>query len=558
MSAAPVQWRGWGATMLRIMAAKKKRLLDMSKARGPREGPDAGGADAPTGGVGELPSGTMTVSALLARVKSALAEALPGRVCVVGEISNLKVHSSGHVYFRLKDAATTIDAAMFRQGAAGMRFEPVDGLEVVVEGRVDVYEVRGQLQLYVHRMTPRGQGALELAFRQLCEKLRAQGLFAAEAKKPIRRFPRAVGVVTSPTGAAIRDIRRTLSRRWPAARVYLMGVLVQGPGAAGQIAEAVRLIDANAERYGIDTLIVARGGGSLEDLWAFNEEAVARAIFAAHTPVICGVGHEVDVTVADMVADVRAATPTAAAELAVPDASEVARQLSALGGQLRQCVDALLADARAALGGVLRSVVFRDPSARLRTQAQRTDELSHRLRAALGGVLAGHRRRLEPLAGRLSAQHPARQAERTRARVDRLVGRLAWALGGWTKRWSDVVSALGGRLAAASPAHELKLARQEVDAAARQLEAMSYRGVLRRGFSVTRGADGQILRSAGGVRPRQRVETELADGKFASRVVADDDTAEGDSRPVGPTSRPKARRRRRRGVDPDSPTLFDI
>ena len=523
------------------MAARKKPLLDMSKARGPRRGPDVGGAD--------LPDGTMTVSALVARVKSALAEALGGPICVVGEISNLKIHSSGHVYFRLKDAGTAIDAAMFRQSAAKLKFEPVDGLEVVAEGRVDVYEVRGQLQFYVQRMTPRGQGALELAFRQLCEKLRAEGLFAAEVKKPIPRFPRAVGVVTSPTGAAIRDIRRTLARRWPAARVYLMPVLVQGPGAAGQIARAVRLIDANAARYEIDTLIVGRGGGSIEDLWAFNEEEVARAIFAARTPVIAGVGHEVDVTVADMVADVRAATPTAAAELAVPDASEIARHLSGLGGQLRQCVDATIADARAALGGVLRSVVFRDPSARLRTQAQRTDELSHRLRAALGGVLAGHRRRLEPLAGRLSAQHPARQAERTRGRVDRLVGRLAWALGGWTKRWSEVVLALDGRLEAASPTHELKLARQKVDAAARQLEAMSYRAVLRRGFSVTRGADGEILRSTGAARPGQRIETELADGKFASHVVADDD-----SRPP----RPKRKRRRRREVDPDEATLFDV
>ena len=387
----------------------------------------------------------MSVAALLAQVKDALADALPSRVTVVGEISNFNRHGSGHLYFSLKDADAAIDAVMFRGAAGKLKFEPADGLEVVVSGRVDVYEVRGQLQFYVSRMTPRGTGALELAFKQLCDKLRSEGLFDASAKKPLCRFPRAIGVVTSRTGAAIRDIGRTLRRRWPGARVYLAPALVQGKAAGDSIVQAISLLDASAERYGIDTIIVSRGGGSIEDLWAFNEEPVARAIFAAKTPIISGVGHEVDVTIADLVADVRAATPTAAAELAAPEAGEVLRHVQAMAARLGRCVSAGVKSARAELDGLGRSAVFRDPAGRLRTQMQRIDELSHRLGAALRDRLAAPRRRLESTANGLAAHHPR---------------------------------------------HRCRLARQQIDALARQLEVLSYRSVLARGFSVTRTASG--------------------------------------------------------------------
>jgi exodeoxyribonuclease VII large subunit len=476
-----------------------------------------------------------------------MAEAFPQRVAVVGEISNLKRHSSGHLYFRLKDADAAIDAVMFRRDAKALKFEPTDGLEVVAEGRVDVYEVRGQLQLYVERMTPKGEGALELALRQLRDRLQREGLFDRAAKKHIARFPRAVGVVTSATGAAIRDIRRTLARRWAGVTVYLLPARVQGEGAAGEIAEAVRLLDANAARLRIDTIIVGRGGGSLEDLWAFNEEVVARAIFAADTPVISAVGHEVDVTIADLVADVRAATPTAAAERAVPDAGELRRHLATLGGRLGRIVGERLAAARAELLSVLRSVVFRDPHASVRTQMQRSDELSHRMRAALSAVLSRSRRRLDPLAARLALLHPAVLAERDGARLQRAVSRLAWVLGGRSKRAGDRLAAVAGRLGAAHPRHALALARQQVAAAARQLEAMSYRCVLARGFSVTRAA-GAVLRSVARVRPAMRIETELADGSFTSRA----EPLPGADHERTP---PAARRRRKRGDS--GPTLFE-
>ncbi|MFB3893726.1 MAG: exodeoxyribonuclease VII large subunit [Phycisphaerae bacterium] len=460
----------------------------------------------------------MSITALVTQIRGALAKAFPQRICVVGEISNFKLHSSGHLYFRLKDAGAAIDAAMFRSAAARLKFRPADGMEVVAEGRVDVYDVRGQLQFYVETLTPKGAGALELAFRQLRDKLQKEGLFDPARKVAIPRFPRAVGLVTSPTGAAIRDIRRTLARRWPAAEVFLMPALVQGQGAAQSVAEAITLLDASAPALGIDTIIIARGGGSLEDLWAFNEEAVARAIFACRTPIISGVGHETDVTIADMVADVRAATPTAAAELAVPDKAAIASQVGVLAGRLTRRVGGVLADARAALGAVLRSAVFRDPRYRLRTGQQRIDELAQTLRGGLRGLLMRDRAKLEPLANRLAALHPARLKERAAGRLADVVARLRWVLGARSKRAGDVLALVAARLTAVHPRNRIALAGQQVAAAARQLEAMSYRSVLGRGFSVTR-AGGKILRSVTQVNAGLAVQTELADGTFGS--VAD-------------------------------------
>jgi exodeoxyribonuclease VII large subunit len=507
------------------------------------------------------PPPPLSVSALIGRVKGALQEAFPQSVCVVGQISGMKAHSSGHLYFRLKDAASALDAVMFRGAAMRLKFDPTDGLEVVAEGRMDVYETQGRLQFYVDRMTPKGQGSLELAFRQLVEKLQKELLFDPAHKLPLPRFPRAVGVVTSPTGAAVRDIRRTLARRWPAARMLLVPVLVQGEGAAAGIAEAIRRLDASAERYGIDTIILARGGGSLEDLWAFNEEAVARAIYACRTPLVTGVGHEVDVTVADMVADVRAPTPTGAAELAVPDRADVNRQVGELQGRLARTLRERLRAARAELEAELRSSVFRDPLHRVHSSAQQLDEWQARLRSGLVHRVSGLRSRLEPAANRLAALHPARLHERACADLTDLTHRLAWALGGRSKRCGDQLAAVAGRLLAAHPGGRLKLVRQQVEAAERQLEAMSYRGVLKRGFSLTRGAEGRIVRSVLDVREGEQIHTEVRDGSIASRV-GDGGGADGGggtaSAPGGGPARSPGPKTSRKGKPPPSgPSLFD-
>jgi exodeoxyribonuclease VII large subunit len=531
------------------MAAKRDDMFDFfdpSRAKGPKNGPGVGRdvtedvlgqGEAAPGPAGRQARQPMSVSLLVARIKQALADAMLAPVTVVGELSNVKLHDSGHVYFRLKDSAAAIDAVMFRAAAGKLKFTPTDGLEVVVEGRVDVYDARGQLQLYVERMTPMGAGSLELAFRQLKEKLQAEGLFDAARKKPIPRFPRAVGVITSQTGAAVRDISRTLRRRWPAADVYLLATPVQGEGAAGQIAECIRLMDASAAALGIDTIIVARGGGSLEDLWAFNEELVARAVFAAGTPIISGVGHEVDVTICDLVADVRAATPTAAAELAVPDASAVGGWLSQAATRATRRMRQRLDEARLSLESIRRSAVFRDPMGRVRTRMQRIDEFAHRLRGGIRHRVAQARRSAEPPAARLAALHPARLCDRGAAKADALAARLRWALGGRSKRAGDALAGIAGRLTAASPVNRIRLARQQIDGAARQLDAMSYRRVLRRGFSVTRSKAGRILRAASEALAGEMIETELADGRLSSKVAGPWDNP-GEPAAQGPAEAP--------------------
>ncbi|MDY7010288.1 MAG: exodeoxyribonuclease VII large subunit [Planctomycetota bacterium] len=446
-------------------------------------------------GAGTKKSAPLTVSDLVARIKESILDTFPKRLSVIGQISNLKRHSSGHLYFSLKDASAAIDAVMFRSAASAVRFDVEDGLEVVASGRIDVYERQGRLQFYVERLTPRGTGALELAFRQLTERLEREGLFDPARKKPLVRFPRAVGVITSPTGAAVRDIARTLSRRWPAAKVFLAPVSVQGDQAADQIAEAVRLMDSAAEKFQIDTIIVARGGGSLEDLWAFNEEILARAIFAAETPIISGVGHEVDFTIADFVSDVRAATPTAAAELAVPDGTEIRRHCETLVVRLARKVRDLLQNARNSLASAQRSAVFRDPSGLIRADQQMLDDLTSRLRRGLQDNRIGSERRF------------------TKTGRD-----LAWALGRRAKKASDDVASLANRLAAVHPRHRLVLAKQQLTSLARQMEAMSYKAVVKRGYSVTRIAGKQILRSVCEVTPGEMLETEVSDGKIISQV----------------------------------------
>ncbi|MCE5278665.1 MAG: exodeoxyribonuclease VII large subunit [Planctomycetaceae bacterium] len=528
------------------MAARKNSLpgFDFSKAKGPRSTPVVGGDEAAA-----QPPAPWPVSLLVRHIKESLSECFPAAVSVLGEISNFKRHSSGHLYFRLKDANAAIDAVMFRTSAARLKFEPADGLEVVAQGRIDVYDQRGQLQICIDRLSPKGAGELELAFQQLRQKLQAEGLFDPEAKKPLPLYPRAIGLITSPTGAAVRDIARTLARRWPAATVYLLPVMVQGAEAAGQIAQAVALLDAAADRLGIDTLIVARGGGSLEDLWAFNEEGVARAIFAARTPVVCGVGHEVDVTIADLVADVRAPTPTAAAELAVPDGAAVRRGLGTLSARITRRAAETLRSARAELTGLLRSSVFRDPQGPVRTHMRRVDELSHCLASGLAGRLARARRALEAPAAGLGALHPVRLVERARAAVNSLQASLRWNLGARAKSGSEALLRLEGRLTGAIPRHRLALASQRVEAASRQLEAMSYRSVLARGFSVTRDSQGRIVRSAVAVTAGDILNTQVCDGAIASRVVG-----RGESQPP-PT--PAATRRGRKPSRDAGPGLFD-
>lgn len=313
----------------------------------------------------------LTVTELTREIKLLLETALP-EVWVQGEISNFTHHTSGHMYFSLKDERAQISCVMWRSRNQGLYFTPQDGMKVIVHGRVTVYEKRGNYQLEALGISPAGVGELQLAFEQLKQRLREEGLFSAEFKKPIPQYPRRIGLVTSPTGAAIRDLTTVLRRRFPPAEIILYPVRVQGDGAAQEVAGA---IDAFNEYGQVDVLIVARGGGSLEDLWAFNEEVVARAVFRSAIPVISAVGHEVDFSICDFVADLRAPTPSAAAELAVPSQEELRATLQK---DLRKIVDGLLesiAAHRERLKSLENSYGFRQPGDVIKQRSQRLDEL---------------------------------------------------------------------------------------------------------------------------------------------------------------------------------------
>lgn len=345
----------------------------------------------------------LTVSELNAQVHELL-ESSFSELWVEGEVSNCKTYPSGHTYLTLKDEKAQVRAVLFKGAAFGVKFKLADGLKVLARCRVTSYEPRGELQLIVSAVEPREKGALQLALEQLKAKLQAEGLFDARRKRPLPPFPRAVGVVTSGRGAAVRDVIDVLSRRWPGVAIRVWPVKVQGAGAAAEIAAAVAGFNALAPDT--DVLLVGRGGGSIEDLWAFNEEAVARALAASDIPVISCVGHETDWTVADLVADVRAPTPSAAAELAVPEKAAVATRIADLSDGMDQCLRGLLAGLQRRLAYAAAHPLLRDPRRLWERDAQRVDELAGRLPEALRRALERAGLRLAAAAGRLDAVSP--------------------------------------------------------------------------------------------------------------------------------------------------------
>jgi exodeoxyribonuclease VII large subunit len=342
----------------------------------------------------------LTIAQLNDLVKGTLERRLEA-LWVVGEISNFRVPPSGHCYFTLKDDKSQIAAVMFRRQGEGLPFAPENGMEVLCFGRVSLYTARGDLQLYVERMEPRGQGALYIAFEQLKKKLAAEGLFNEKRKRPLPFLPVSIGIVTSDKGAALHDMLRILRDRFAARRIVIRPVKVQGDGAGADIAAAI----AELSRSGaVEVMIVGRGGGSIEDLWAFNEEVVARAIAASSVPVVSAVGHEVDFTIADFVADLRAPTPTAAAQMIVPRRADLADQVQMLNDQLRRNLDLKLAASRLALNGLIKRLA--DPARELREKQQRLDELSVDLLRRFQEQLRQRRQELSQAAGRLHALSP--------------------------------------------------------------------------------------------------------------------------------------------------------
>ena len=344
----------------------------------------------------------LTVSELTRMIKGSLEESFP-HVWLQGEISNFKRHTSGHLYFTLKDEAAQISGVMWRSRAENLLFSPEDGMEVQARGAITVYPPRGNYQIDVVRMLPVGIGELQLAFEQLKRKLEAEGLFDPAKKKPIPEFPHAIGVITSPTGAALQDIRSVLERRQPSVEVVVLPVRVQGPGAAEEIAVAIREMN----QYGdIDVLIIGRGGGSLEDLWAFNEEVVARAIYQSSIPVISAVGHEIDFSISDFVADLRAPTPSAAAEMAVRDRAEILDILGNYCYSMKQNLTERVKTFRDRVGSLVASYSFNRPKDLLLQYSQRIDEIERSLTSVTARMLERSQGELATLTQTLEALGP--------------------------------------------------------------------------------------------------------------------------------------------------------
>lgn len=432
-----------------------------------------------------------TVSRLNREVRALLERGF-GALWIEAEISNFARPSSGHWYFSLKDAGAQVRCAMFRQRNMSCSFTAKDGQKVLVRARIGLYEPRGEYQLIVDHMEDAGQGALKRQFEELSAKLAAEGLFDAARKRPLPSLPRRIGVITSPTGAAIRDILHVLARRFPAVAVLIYPVPVQGAQAAADIVAALAMA---AQRADCDVLILARGGGSLEDLWAFNDERLARAIVASPIPVITGIGHEVDFTIADFAADVRAPTPSAAAELVVPDAAEWLEATARLGARLQRGMRRRLAEHRERLRWLTGRAALVSPSARLTQQAQRLDELEAALIRALRRRLQGIRERLTWLTGRAGLVSPAAHLAQQSQRLRNLEQRLARA-------------ALGN----------LRRARERLQPLTRTLNAVSPLATLERGYAIVSGEGGGILRDAAAAAPGTIIEARLARGRIRARV----------------------------------------
>jgi exodeoxyribonuclease VII large subunit len=417
-------------------------------------------------------SKVLTVTELTRSIRATL-ETKFRAVWVQGEISNYKLHPSGHQYFTLKDQRAQISCVIWRDTIAPPRQPLVDGSQVQVYGTVTVFEARGQYQLNVQILQPRGVGLLQAKFEALKRKLEAEGLFATERKRPLPKFPRRIGIVTSPTGAAIRDMVNVLRRRAPWLHILINPVRVQGTGAAQEIAVAIRELALPNEAFApLDLIVITRGGGSIEDLWEFNEEIVARAIFHSSVPIVSAVGHEIDFTISDFVADLRAPTPSAAAELIVPDTIDLQRRIDG-------CTRAL----------------SRQLLSRIRESQQRLDHARETLRRCLAHKLDAYKRNLAHVTRALQARSPARELMARRNRFADLHRRLV-----------------------ASPARVIENARHRFERIEGILRVLGPDATLRRGYSITMNERGKIVRTIAAVRPKMKIRTRISDGEFSSEI----------------------------------------
>jgi exodeoxyribonuclease VII large subunit len=433
-----------------------------------------------------------SVTRLTREVRALLDRGL-GVIWVEGELSNFSQPASGHWYFSLKDRDTQLRCAMFRMKNMLVGFTPRAGTQLLVRGRISVFEARGEYQLIVEHLEEAGVGALKREFERLKARLAAEGLFALERKRAVPRFPRRVGVITSPSGAALRDVLHVLARRFPPAAVLIYPAPVQGAAAVPALVRALEIASARAE---CDVLILARGGGSLEDLWAFNDERLARAIHACSVPLVCGVGHEVDFTIADFVADARAPTPSAAAELVVPDRLACLEALERTAQRLATGLRRELRMVSARLEATERRLKLAHPGVRLGQQMQRLDDLALRLNSAVRSGVQRERGRLTDARARLERASPRHTVRDYRARQESLKTQLQHAI---ARNLANV-------------AHRLALAQ-------RALNSVSPLATLTRGFAIVTPADGTVITDAAAVASGQEIEARLARGSLTARVT---------------------------------------
>jgi exodeoxyribonuclease VII large subunit len=440
-----------------------------------------------------------TVTQVNSLVKEVLDAHLPAWITVKGEITDWKEHGSGHCYFCLKDEESVLPCAMWRSSFARIRFKPANGLAVVVSGNIDLYVPQGRYKLIVEEMMPAGVGALQLAFEQMVKKLEAEGLFSEAHKKPLPKYPQRIGILTSESGAAVHDIADSIHNRWPCTKLLLYPVPVQGSGAAQSIAAAIGDINRRNERLKLDLLIVGRGGGSLEDLWAFNGEVLARAIYASRIPIISAVGHEVDVTVADLVADARASTPTKAGVVAVPDMEEVLSDLVHQQKRLTGSVRARHDICREYLRTILASSVFRTPLLAVLNREQHLDDLAWDLGDAMRAVFIQTQKLMQDYYEQVARIEPHRLLGRTMVGLNELASRTLAA----------VTKVLSSR--------ELEITAQE-----NRLAGLDPRSILNRGYSITTNKQtGRLVRAAEDVQADDLLVTELANENLIESRVTD-------------------------------------
>jgi len=438
------------------------------------------------------------------------------QVWVEGELGNVTRPSSGHLYFTLKDAGAQVRAAMFKMRASALRFIPREGLRVVLRGKLTLYAPRGDYQLVVEHMEEAGEGALRQAFEQLKAQLLAEGLFAPERKRPLPLHPARLALITSPTGAAVRDVLSVLARRYPLLEVDLLPSLVQGESAAAQITGLLRAADASA-RYSV--ILLTRGGGSLEDLWAFNDEQLTRAVAACQTPVISAIGHETDFSLTDFAADLRAPTPSAAAELLAPDQADLRMRLRQFGRGLWLSQRRSLEQANQRADQAWLRLQRHSPQHHLQLLQQRQATLYSRLQAQAQQQLARQQRQLDLLHHRLQPQHPARQLDALGHHQQQLGHRLQRAMQAAMERRQQDMALLQAGLSAQHPQQRLQRAGEQLAALARSLHLASPLATVGRGYALATSTDGQLLRSIQQVSPGQTVHIQLGDGRLQAEVL---------------------------------------